>query len=182
MIPLTIRVCVCVRVHMHTCVLGHSVMSDFLRPPMDCSPRGSSVHGILQAIILEWAAISFSMGSSRPRNQNRVSCSSSSCTGRQILYCPYSILKKIIIIANLQLCSQYRRNPKAFARRTMEGLYHRRGSRASQGPAWEERSGWEHLCAFPDGWSTHSKEVFGETLTKRPTLARHHSNYLHELF
>ena len=32
--------------------------------PMDCSPPGSSVHGISQAKILEWAAISFSRGSS----------------------------------------------------------------------------------------------------------------------
>ena len=32
--------------------------------PMDCSPPGSSVHGILQAAILEWAAIPFSRGSS----------------------------------------------------------------------------------------------------------------------
>ena len=32
--------------------------------PMDCSPPGSSVHGILQAEILEWIAISFSRGSS----------------------------------------------------------------------------------------------------------------------
>ena len=35
--------------------------------PMDCSPPGSSVHGILQARILEWGAISFSRGSSQPR-------------------------------------------------------------------------------------------------------------------
>ena len=32
--------------------------------PMDCSPPGSSVHGILQAIILEWVVISFSRASS----------------------------------------------------------------------------------------------------------------------
>ena len=32
--------------------------------PMDCSPPGFSVHGILQARILEWVAISFSRGSS----------------------------------------------------------------------------------------------------------------------
>ena len=36
--------------------------------PMDCSPLGSSIHGILQARILEWVAISFSRGSSRPRD------------------------------------------------------------------------------------------------------------------
>ena len=40
---------------------------------MDCSPPGSSVCGILQARILEWVAISFSKGSSRPRDQTRVS-------------------------------------------------------------------------------------------------------------
>ena len=36
---------------------------------MDCSPPGSSVHGILQARILEWVAISFSRGASQPRDQ-----------------------------------------------------------------------------------------------------------------
>ena len=36
--------------------------------PMDCSLSGSSVHGIFQARVLEWIAISFSRGSSRPRN------------------------------------------------------------------------------------------------------------------
>ena len=41
--------------------------------PMDCSLPGSSVHGISQARVLEWVAISFSRGSSRPRNPTRVS-------------------------------------------------------------------------------------------------------------
>ena len=41
---------------------------------MDCSPPGSPVHGILQARILEWVAISFSRGSSWPRGQTQVSC------------------------------------------------------------------------------------------------------------
>ena len=41
--------------------------------PVDCGPPGSSVHGILQARILEWGAISFSRGSSRPRDQTQVS-------------------------------------------------------------------------------------------------------------
>ena len=40
---------------------------------MDCSPPGSSVHGILQARILEWVAIPFSRGISQPRDQIRVS-------------------------------------------------------------------------------------------------------------
>ena len=42
--------------------------------PMDCSLPKSSVHGILQARILEWVAIPFSRGSSRARDQIRVSC------------------------------------------------------------------------------------------------------------
>ena len=37
--------------------------------PMDCSPPGSSVHGILQARTLEWVAISSSRGSSQPRDR-----------------------------------------------------------------------------------------------------------------
>ena len=41
---------------------------------MDCSLPGSSVHGILQARILEWVAIYFSRGSSWPRNWTQVSC------------------------------------------------------------------------------------------------------------
>ena len=44
-----------------------------LRDPVDCSPPGFSVHGILQARILEWVAISFSRGSSWPRDQTQVS-------------------------------------------------------------------------------------------------------------
>ena len=36
--------------------------------PMDCSPPGSSLHGILQARILEWISNSFSRGSSQPRD------------------------------------------------------------------------------------------------------------------
>ena len=43
--------------------------------PMDCSLPGSSVHGILQAGILEWVTIPFSKGSSWPRDQTCASCS-----------------------------------------------------------------------------------------------------------
>ena len=42
--------------------------------PKDFSPPGSSVHGILQARILEWVAISFSRVSSRPRDGTSVCC------------------------------------------------------------------------------------------------------------
>ena len=42
--------------------------------PIDSSPLGSSVYGILQARILEWVAIPFSRGSSQPKDGTRVSC------------------------------------------------------------------------------------------------------------
>ena len=51
---------------------------------LDYSLPGSSVHGILQTGTLEWVAISFSRGSSRPRGWTHISCVS--CTGRQIPY------------------------------------------------------------------------------------------------
>ena len=41
--------------------------------PVDCSPT-ASVHGISQTRILEWVAIPFSRGSSRPRDRTQVSC------------------------------------------------------------------------------------------------------------
>ena len=47
--------------------------------PMNCSPPGSSVHGILQARILEWFTISFSRVSSWPRDWTCVSCIAGRC-------------------------------------------------------------------------------------------------------
>ena len=44
-----------------------------LSNPMDCSPPGSSVHGIFQARVLEWGAISFSRESSQSRDWTRIS-------------------------------------------------------------------------------------------------------------
>ena len=71
-------VCVCVCVHAHTelCLI--------LCKRINCSLPGSSVLEILQARILEQVTISYSRGSSWPRDQNPISCVS--CTGGQILY------------------------------------------------------------------------------------------------
>ena len=55
---------------MEVCVHAMSLQScPTLRNSMDCSPPGSSVHGILQAGILEWVAMSSSRGSSQPKDQ-----------------------------------------------------------------------------------------------------------------
>jgi len=60
-------------------VLSHVRLCD----PLDCSPSGSSAHGILQARILEW--VTLCKGSSQTRYLTRLSCIF--CSGRQILYC-----------------------------------------------------------------------------------------------
>ena len=56
------------------CVLICSVAANSLWPHGLYNLPGSSVHGILQARILEWVPIPFSRGSSRPRDQTRVPC------------------------------------------------------------------------------------------------------------
>ena len=66
----------------HLCMLSHSVVPNSLRP-VDCSPPGSFVHGILQARTLEWVAISFFWGSSPSKDQIHVSYIS--CVSSQIL-------------------------------------------------------------------------------------------------
>ena len=78
-------------VHLFSCkkrviiVYYHAVVQSLshvrLCNPVNCSPAGSSVHGIFQARVLEWVAISFSRGSSHLRDLTHVSC-----IGRQILY------------------------------------------------------------------------------------------------
>ena len=62
------------RVHSNSCESESEVAQSCLTlcDPVDCSPPGSSVHGIFQARILEWVAISFSRGSSQPRDQTQV--------------------------------------------------------------------------------------------------------------
>ena len=71
-------------------------MSDSLGP-VDCSPRGSPVHGILQASILKWVAILFPRGSSRPRDQTRVSCTA----GRFFTICITKVQKGLRDLPNI---------------------------------------------------------------------------------
>ena len=56
------------------CMCAKLLQSCLILCNPDCSPPGSSVHGILQARTLEWVAMPSSRGSSWPRNQTRVSC------------------------------------------------------------------------------------------------------------
>ena len=67
--------------------------------PQDCSPPGSSVHGVLRVRTLEWDAVSFSRGSSRPRDWAHVSC-----TGRRILY-HWAAWEVLLDFTNTQMLS-----------------------------------------------------------------------------
>ena len=68
---------------LRACVLHLSVALT-LCDPVDCSFLGSSVHGILQARILEWVVTPFSRGTSQPRDQTHISYVS--CIGRRVLH------------------------------------------------------------------------------------------------
>ena len=91
------------------CLVAKSCLT--LCKPVDCSPLGSSVHGICQSRILEWVAISSSRESSRPREQAGISC-----IGRKILYHwatgkPHN---RILWIAIHQQIGQPKRNRQIF--------------------------------------------------------------------
>ena len=76
------------------CLLAKSFQSCLtLCNPIDCSPPGSSVPGILQARILEWVAISFSRGSSQPRGWAHIS-----------LFFSFIYFFKILFYLTLQYC------------------------------------------------------------------------------
>ena len=66
--------------------------------PTDYSPPGSSVHGILQARILEWIAIPFSRASSWPRDRTWVSCVSCTAGVLCLLQCTSTLPTKIHLV------------------------------------------------------------------------------------
>ena len=81
------------------CFVAQSCLT--LGDSMDCSSPGSSVHGIFKARILEWVTISFSRGSSRPRDRTCVSCVS--CTGRRFFTAvPKSGTSSLILVPYMQ--------------------------------------------------------------------------------
>ena len=91
---------------------------------MDYSLPGSSVHGILQASILEWVAIFSSRRSSLPRDQTHVSCIF--CIGRQIIYnCATweALYNGICCCSVAQLCPLFA-TPKDFSMPSFPVLHH----------------------------------------------------------
>ena len=89
----------------HECIRAGAQSCPALCNPMDCSPPGSSVHGIFQARILEWVTISYSRISSWPRGWTLVFR-----TGRQILYYratwEFLIMGQIYLMRLLMCCTE----------------------------------------------------------------------------
>ena len=76
---------VCICIYIHACMHAELFPScPTLCDPTDCGLLGSSVHGILQARMLDWVAMPSSKGSSQSRD--RTSISYISCIHRQVLY------------------------------------------------------------------------------------------------
>ena len=71
-----------------------------LHDPVDCSLPDSSLHGIPRARILEWVAISFSRGSSRPKDQTHIFC-----IGKKVYY-HWTTRETLFECCLKQLCSQ----------------------------------------------------------------------------
>ena len=70
--------------------------------PMDSSLPGFTVHGIFQARILEWAAVSFSRESSQPRDRTRVSCLAGSFFTAKpsvLVICTFLVSRLILLIS-----------------------------------------------------------------------------------
>ena len=80
LLPQQERVCA----HIPTCTCSVTRPYATLCNPLECGPPGSSVYGISQTRILQRVAVSYSRGSSLPRDRTCVSCVS--CISRQILY------------------------------------------------------------------------------------------------
>ena len=84
---LLLRIIIYISIHMYSiywcsvCMYTQSLDLIWLCDPVDCSPPGCSVHGILQARVLGVVAMPFSGGSFWPRNWTRISC-----IGRWVLY------------------------------------------------------------------------------------------------
>ena len=82
------------------CAVAQSCLT--LCGPMDCSPPGSSAHGIFQARILAQGAMPSSRASSRPRDLTHVSCVS--CIGRRILNHQHHLGSPLFVINLYILC------------------------------------------------------------------------------
>ena len=120
--------------------------------PIDCSPSGSSIHGILQARRLEWVAMPSSRGSSRTRDRTHVSFITGGLSTTQSLRKPGKPLTKHCLVVGLLLttvnaCSN-RPSPHPGTRRC---VYARESSFPSLPVcySWPQKTTWKILEVIP---------------------------------
>ena len=125
---------------------------------MNCGPSSSSVHGILQARSLEWVAISFSRGSSRPGDGAQVSCSAGRfftiCATREPCF--------------LQVGACY----KSYSRAPSEA-----GAPGSRAPGSREEPGGEASSRPVGAFTAHTHRSARRLPSPRPE-SRRHSHFL----
>ena len=140
------------------CIISPLVLSHSLWP-MECKPPDSSVHGVVPARLLEWDIISFSRGSSRPRDQSHGSCISyiigkfftSEPPGKLPMYCCFLRASLVAqLVKNLPAMRETRFNPwvgkipwrrerlptPVFWPEEFHGLYGPWGHKESDATAW----------------------------------------------
>ena len=76
--------------------------------PMDCSPPVPSVHGIIQARILEWIAISYSRGSSRPRDQIHICLLLWQARSLPLSHLSYTLLNNLMMFGQITFKLSFR--------------------------------------------------------------------------
>ena len=123
--------------------------------PMNCSPSGSSVHGSLQTRILEWVIISFSRGSSWPRNWTRVSCIAAR------LFTNWATREDDPWVENVSLSRKWQPPPECLL-----GEFHGQRSLVGYCPRGHEESDWLTLSLSLSSIKS-SKIVWGRVLPWR---------------
>ena len=144
--------------------------------PTDCSPPSSSVHGILQARILERVAISSSRGSSWPRDWTWVSCIS--CTGKQIPY--HFVTREVHMTSSLVKSSSSIKSVFFLAISLLLNLWYGGGIGHSLAGIWSEMSfteclqasGFPCLQLAPQGCPDQARGCWkGHSLSSKPFSA-----------
>ena len=92
---------------MYICCLVSKLCLILLRPHGLCSLPGFSVHGISQTRILEWVVISYSRGSSPPRDQTCISCIGMWCKFKIATYYYINVYYKTVYKYIANVCNIY---------------------------------------------------------------------------
>ena len=129
-------------------IVTHSCLT--LCDPIDCSLPGSSVHGILQARILEWVGVPFSKGSSLPGDQTWVSCTAARLfiiwATREAQYSPYDTLICLSLFFLLVLIMSQKIREYQGAVLSLTPCHHKRGTLNNESGA----EGKESACNVGD--------------------------------